>query len=470
MSASDERPGIIITETGVSAPDASAIRQYEATTFKGIFGQDLDTAPYTPQGQLIDTDTAMVHDKNSQLMEVLNQFDPEKNDGIWQEGIGKIYFITRKPGARTIVDCEITGIVGTMIPAGEAQAIDKNGNLYALEKDTLITTPSPIPVKFVAMEEGPIICPKESLDRIYKRVNGWDTVINPTAGVTGSWPERRMAFERRRYDSVAKNAHGNVSAIWGALANLDGVISVQIAENVTNVAQMINGVLVNGHSVFISIVGGAPQEIAWTIYQRKDGGCGYDGNTQTLILIPTFNSITTQNKVIVYNRPSQPRAAVRINIATNEDTVSNIEELLREAVKLNWNGGDDRFDRVQIGETILASRFYPTCLDIGVDFYDLTRIRVGRVNENGAVTTWADSIGFTLDEFPIIQDSDIYVIRGTDPEDSAGDGQYWTYDPDTGQLVLKPSVSQPTVDDGNFTTDTNYVEPVGSADTTDEGE
>lgn len=449
ISETEDRPGITVTDTGVSAPDAAEVRQYGIASFKGAFGQDLDTSPYTPQGQLIDTGTAIIHDKNYQLIDVLNQFDPEKNDGIWQEGIGKIYFITRKPGVRTQVPCRITGSVGVTIPAGEAQAIDKDGNLYALRDSVTIRSASPVPVTFVAMEDGPIVCPAGSLNHIYKRANGWDTVINETAGITGSWPESRLAFERRRYDSVAKNGHGNVSAVWGAIANLDNVVSVYVAENVKNVDQIIRGVLVHGHSMFISVVGGAEQEIARTVYERKDGGCGYDGNTPIVIEIPTYNNITLQKKTIVINRPQMVRCAVKVQIATTENTPGNIDELIKDALQQNWAGLTAKFPRVEIGDTLLASRFYCAISHIDARMFDLIRVRVGRVPESGAIS-WGDAVGFTLNEYPSLDNADVHIVEGADPDDVGPQGQFFHYD-ENGRVVLNRYVIPPIESDDMFT-------------------
>lgn len=460
MSISNTNTGITITDKGVTIPDTALIRQERARDFREVWGQDLDIAPYTPQGQIIDSETAIIDDKNAQLQFVLNQIDPEKSEGAWQEGVGKIYFITRDAAQPTIVTVQCVGIVGTVIPTG-ALVQDDSNRLYELIQGFIINTPSPISAEFRCQDPGPIECPADTIHRIVTQIPGWDTVTNTHAGIVGRNEETRASFEHKRYDTVAKNAHGNLSAVWSALANLDGVISVQMVENVLNVDKTIKGVLVHGHSFFISIVGGSPTDIAWTIYERKDGGCGYDGNTEVTILIPTFNAITTQPKVVRFNRPSQIRGAVRINIATNADTPGNIDDLMRDAIKRNWNGLVDEFPRVQIGDTVTAARFYPTCLEVEAGVYSLIRIRVGRADNAGVVTSWGDAIGFSLNEFPSIQDEDIHVVHGVDLDDSGGDGKFFRYNPDTGKVELLPYVLSPQDIGGNFVLASNgFVQTV----------
>ena len=166
MSSSDTNTGVTITPNGISIPDVSVIRQEVSKDFREVWGQDLDTASYTPQGQIIDTETAVIDDKNAQLQFVLNQFDPEKNEGIWQEGIGKIYFITRKPATPTTVVCQVVGIVGTAIPAG-ALVQDENNVLYKTTAPFIITSPSPMNLTFTCTQGGPIICAANTVNRIF---------------------------------------------------------------------------------------------------------------------------------------------------------------------------------------------------------------------------------------------------------------------------------------------------------------
>lgn len=458
MSASDDRGSLIFTNDGPSSPDAAEIRGKMGEVFKGIWGQDIYLASETPQGQFLDSETVIIFDKNNKLVYLSNMWNPETSDGRWQDGICKIYFISRKPAIPTQVEVLCTGLAGVVIPRG-ALVQDAVGYQYAALDDLLISAAGSATGIFACTTPGPIYCAAGAITGIVTNITGWDLAENILAGVTGAYEERRAALEWRRYDSVAKNAHGNLSSIWGALANLDNVISVQIAENTTNKMQTLRGVAVDGHSFFVSIVGGAPQDIAWTIYQRKDGGCGYDGNTRTTILVPTRNNIALQNKVIVYNRPQTVGAAVKINLGKTEDTPGDIDSLIKQAVQDNWNGLDDNMPRVEIGETLLASRFYCSINNLGTRLFDLLRVRVGRKQASGDAVAWSDAVGFTLDEYPTLADADIKIVYGIDPEDSSIDGQFFHYD-ENGRLVLNPYVVQPTDDSGvfSFNEDSGHIE------------
>lgn len=67
-------------------------------------------------GQLITSETAIVQDKNSQLLFLANMFNPETATGVYQDALAKIYFLTRQPARSTVVPCVCTGLPGTVIP------------------------------------------------------------------------------------------------------------------------------------------------------------------------------------------------------------------------------------------------------------------------------------------------------------------------------------------------------------------
>jgi uncharacterized phage protein gp47/JayE len=376
MSSSDY--GLQITPSGITISDTSEVRERIVAGFKTIWGNDLDVSPETPQGQLIDSITAIIDDKNAQLMFTLNQFDPEKNEGIWQEGIGKIYFITRKQGARTTVPCLITGIVGTTLPAG-AKAMDRMGRIYELVDALEITVPSPIEATFAATEPGPVQCPRNTLDRIYKRINGWDTINNPDAGIPGTYPEARIEFERRRELCVAKNAHGNYEALYGAISDIPDVISVGLAENTDDEPRQMRGVTVPAHGFFISVVGGSNQDIAKVIYERKDGGSSLGGNTLEYVDVMQRVPGKIYRAPIRFNRPAMVPYDVRVMVKIyGAHQSTDLQSVLKQRVLDTSNGlyGEGALD---IGDSVFASRFIcPLNALKGPYRFDIIRVDVRR--------------------------------------------------------------------------------------------
>ena len=109
-------------KTGFSVSETSAIREDVAQDWVNAFKEtgrpDLNTDPETPQGQLIDSQTAAIHQKDTELAYLSNQFNPKTASGRWQDALAKIYFLSRKPAINSTAVCTLTGITGTTVTAG----------------------------------------------------------------------------------------------------------------------------------------------------------------------------------------------------------------------------------------------------------------------------------------------------------------------------------------------------------------
>lgn len=184
----------------------------------------------TPQGQLAISDTAIISYTNSIFVSIVNGVDPAFASGRMQDGIARIYFLTRIPDQSTIVDCVCVGKEGTVIPPNTL-AQDAAGNVYFAMLGGVIPVSGQVTLQFANRVTGPIPCPANSLTTIYQAIPGWDTINNPTAGVLGNVVEGRAAFEARRQLSIFGNAVGFAPAILGAIIRVDNVEDAYVANN-----------------------------------------------------------------------------------------------------------------------------------------------------------------------------------------------------------------------------------------------
>ena len=106
--------------TGFYADDTETVRAAVAADWVAAFhkdGQvDLNTDPETPAGQLIDSQTAAITEKDTELLYLCDQFNPAKNEGIFQDAIAKIYFLSRKAATPSTATITVRGLSGTVIP------------------------------------------------------------------------------------------------------------------------------------------------------------------------------------------------------------------------------------------------------------------------------------------------------------------------------------------------------------------
>lgn len=395
-------------KTGLVAEETSVVRARIAQEWKNAFATDprlpvLDTNPETPAGQLIDGQTALASEKDNDMVYIANMFNPKNATGVWQDALAAIYFLNRKIALPTYVTCQVRGAYGTTIPYG-ALVQDVNGYTFLNTSVVVIGSSGTANIYVRCTETGAVEVAPNTVTQIVTTVPGWDSVTNPSAGITGRDEESQAAFENRRAGSVGKNSHGAVASIYGTIADLNNVVAVLVLENTTNADKTIKGVTLAGHSVYISVYGGDNTDIARAIYNKIDGGVGTQGNTM-LTYNPASDNIADQPDALYtyyIERPDTVETAVKVTVSDDETT--GLTNAIKEAVVENFNGNSS-FRRVKMGDTLYASRFYADVIKAGVTMLENIEIKYP-----SATGSYADSIDIPASELPTISVDDVTVV------------------------------------------------------------
>lgn len=273
-------PVPVLTATGYSIPTMAQILQGVVQDMLAAFGPALNlswipqangqpnSSLSTPQGQLATSWSAAIFDCYSQFLAIASQVDPQYAQGLMQDGIGNIYFMTRYPATGTQVPGTVTGLAGTVIPTFQAVATDASGNLYSCSvaggaatiavggTQVIFTNLSTGPVAFV----GPMT--------ISLTTPGWDAIsISPgVVVVLGSNIESTQQFETRRQGSVAINANGIAASIKAAILALTPTSipgSVYVVDNPSSVSITQGGIVLPPNSVYVAAYN-FPAYAPWT--------------------------------------------------------------------------------------------------------------------------------------------------------------------------------------------------------------
>lgn len=372
------------------------VQQVWINAFKSPDLPALNTAPETPQGQIIDSQTAAIMNKDNEVLFLANQFNLETADGIFLDALASIYFLQRQPATSTIVECECIGLQGVIIPAGAVIQTTDNLQLICLEGGEIAAT-GKISLLFALNKTGAINVAAHTANIIVTQIPGWDSVDNQNAGVIGRNTETRVEFLNRIKNSVAINSQGTVDALESAIANIRGVVAVTVLENDTDSTQTISDVEMTAHSVCISVFGGDNTEIANTIRIKKDAGCSTIGNTQ----------VTTSGAKIerTYNilRPDIVTLGIRIKINNTGDLTGNIQDKIKQAVLDDFNGLGSN-PPVSMASTIYATRFIPAIINTGVT--SIVSVELALL----PASDYKEKLSFFAKEMPTLDISNIEVV------------------------------------------------------------
>jgi len=187
-------PAAEFSDIGLSVPDEIDILDGRLVDLDKSFGGGMSKSLTSPQGQMAQSDAAIIADKNDQLLYIANNINPDYASGRFQDAIGRIYFIDRIAATGTTVTATVTGLVGTPIPAGST-AQDEAGYIYTSLTDAVIPSTGTIDIVFQNLTSGAIPCPIGSLNRIYRGISGWSGITNAAAGSAGNDVENRANFQ-----------------------------------------------------------------------------------------------------------------------------------------------------------------------------------------------------------------------------------------------------------------------------------
>ena len=397
--------------TGFYADEVSDVRSDVASAWRQAFSREgdpvLNTEPETPAGQLIDSQTAAVVEKDSELLYLCNQFDPRKSSGVFQDALGQIYFLTRKAAVPSQAVITVTGLPGTVIPVASQIRSTADDTLWACTEAVTIPAEGETTVTFACMTTGAISAAAGTLTRIVTVTAGWDTAINLSAATVGNPAESRGAFESRRYASVALNSRSTAAAIYARILQISDVVSCYVTQNRTNAVQVIDGYSLKPHSVYVAVVGGDDDDIAQALYDTVSAGCDYNGNTEVEITDPYTGAVET----VAFNRPAEMDVYLKVTLVADTALTSQQVTSIKTALYNNFYGldssivlDDQPIPRVTMNTIIYASRFPVSLYNLG--FSNVLEVKV----KAGADGVWSDSIRATLNDDPVLLTDNITIV------------------------------------------------------------
>lgn len=304
----------ILNENGLQVKTANEIRQDLETGFRDIYGQDINLDQNSPDGQVIGLMTQLATDLRELLVSTNNSFDPDRALGVLLDERVAINNIERFGATYTTINIDITvdrtltlqGLDGEYNnPQGVGFTVQDNaGNQFILVDTTTVTTGTHS-LTFRARNIGRVETTIGTINNPVTVILGVTAINNPSAPVTiGQNEETDAQLRVRRQRSVANSSNGYLNGLLGLILSLDGVTDARLYENYTDSTD-VNGI--PPHAIWAVVEGGANQDIAEAIYERKSYGCDMKGLVEVPIATPSglpfvakFDRPTSQNLYIQF--------------------------------------------------------------------------------------------------------------------------------------------------------------------------
>ena len=394
-------PKPTITDKGIIAPTSDEVLQGLWDVFIAAFGTDINQSLNTPQGQLSTSLTATLRDRDDQMIQLMNQVDPQYAMGIWQDAIAQLYFLTRQGATRSRAQVIFYGLAGSIIPLG-FRIQDQAGNIWTTTSQVTIQTNGEAIAIVECSVIGAVIAQPDSITQIVEALAGVDRVTNPSAAITGRTAESKEDFEARRSESVAANAKNTDSAVRGAVANIPEVIDVYVKSNPLATTQNTGSTNypIDRNSILVSVVGGDDQELAWKILVKAGSGCGFVGNTTVTVTDNDALAIDPPQYVIKFLRPTTTTVKFKVTLADVTKMSLQDENAIKNSILNALQSGRAR---ARIAQNLRAVQYV-------VPVSGATDLELISIEVSTDGTTWVDQVQFGVDQFPVCSLSDIQVV------------------------------------------------------------
>ena len=241
---------------------------------------------------------------------------------------GKVYALTLDGENKTYAakgNDTVTAVLNALISQFDSAAISstlQNGVLtvetadqskgITVACDGLIVSRVGTPIRFVCSTPGNISPAINTVNQIPVSAAGWERVSNNVAAVVGRDAETDTELRRRWSTSVYERGAGMVESISAAVYDCEGVTSATCYENTSDTADEDGR---PPHSIEVVAEGGAPADIAKSIWQHKAAG------------IDTFGSVSEDvsdsmgvRHTIRFNRPIPVKVWLKVTVTGNGDT------------------------------------------------------------------------------------------------------------------------------------------------------
>jgi len=343
-----------------------------------LTGKTLSTELTTPQGQLQQSQAYIVAAVQAQLAQLIANVDPMTSSGIYQDALGRIYFLTRQAATYATVSATVTGTVGATLSAG-AQAKSSDGTIWASVADAVYGAGGTATVTFQATVAGSVPAAGINDLRIYQQVPNWVAVSNSAPSVPGTDTENRVEFETRRADSVQIGGIGQAANVRAAIANVTGVTDLYVYNNGGDnaITYGTTSYPIPAHSIAIIVSGGADADVAAAINSKLDCGCGMS-TTGGLGTLTVINVQDTVNYVAPYPsypvrfvRPAATQIYITVNVANLSTLPTNYVTQVQQTVAAAFasgftsNDGTIVIPRARIGGQIVAAEYAAPILALG---------------------------------------------------------------------------------------------------------
>lgn len=356
----------IQTVTEVQADLAAYLQSEFGTTIQATNGQ-------TVIGQLVSALSQILVQHQEGIDGVYQSLHLDGAQGVNLDRLVQLLGLTRN--AATASTCTITvtntGPALCTVPTGAVFQHTQTGTLWSVDVGGTVPVAGAASFASRSIELQPIAIPALSAWTWVTSFVGsnFTAISNAAPSELGTYQETDASLRLRVLQSAHTAGKGTVQAIRGAIADLDGVTSCTVFENVSNAPGITSPVsipLLPAHSFVACVIAPATpemqQSIAGVLYDQKPAGIATYGNTAV-----TYTDPDGVPYVLNYE---QATATTIVISATVSGGMAAFSTAIKDAI-ITYIGGT-----LSTGDTVLGLGVGSTIVTSALEcaIYDATKV------------------------------------------------------------------------------------------------
>lgn len=330
-----------VTTSGVIVPDTADTKLEVLAEYQAAFGTDVAFDDSTPQGVLVNLEVEARDGVVRNNAEVANQINPAIAGGVWLDAIWSLLGGQRRSATRSMLfGVSFSGVPNTLIPQGSLAEVSSSGIRFRTILPLIIGPSGSVIGDMEAVETGPIQVAINGLDSVASSVLGWETVSNPSPAIPGLDVQSDASARRARKNTLAIQGMSVSEAVTSDLYAIEGVRSLSFRENISNTTQVIDGITLVPHSIWVCVDGGSTVEIGEALHRVKTVGAAWNGSVSSLV-VDTYSGQTYN---VLFDRPIEVPIFVRITVRQSAyDAQKLVPEIIEDYVNGELEGDSGLF-------------------------------------------------------------------------------------------------------------------------------
>lgn len=301
--------------------------------FRTIYGDDINTDPDTPDGQMIGLIAQIKADMEELGEAIYRALDPDHASGAWlEQRVAYAGLLRRTASYSYLRRVQLSGTEGALIAAGSIVE-DESKQRWLLVSDAVLG-PAGARGDFRSAEMGGFDLQPGATLAILTKAIGWAGATTTETAEVGADEELDTQLRQRFFLSRARGAQNAVDGIEANLLQLPDVRESICLENFTDTIDA-NGL--PPHSINVVVDGGQSAEIARVIFERKTAGTGMAGAVEVAHV-----DSRGRTRPIRFDRPTAVDCAAYIEVQRDEGyTAVDVEAIKQAVAGLRFKIGQD---------------------------------------------------------------------------------------------------------------------------------